>query len=159
MPITMNDLTVNFRDFDNKTLLEDWEWLIGVNRLPILVSAIGDAFLQDVNDGSIHWLEVGQGECHQLCGSVEEFQSILQTHDFAMQVLAAGLIAKFMESGPRLQRGEVYSFKVPPMLGGTYDQSNFEPCNISVHFSIAGQICNQAGKLPPGSKIDGFTIT
>ena len=40
MPITIEDLTVNFEHVDRAALLADWEWLIGPNRLPILISFI-----------------------------------------------------------------------------------------------------------------------
>ena len=42
MPLTMNDLTVNFSHLDQARILDDWRWLIGPNRLPILISAAGD---------------------------------------------------------------------------------------------------------------------
>ena len=47
MPITVDDLTVNFEHADRATLLADWEWRIGPDRLPILITALGHAFVQD----------------------------------------------------------------------------------------------------------------
>ena len=45
--ITMDDLTVSMGPFDETSLLSDWVWLIGPSRFPILLTAAGDAFLQD----------------------------------------------------------------------------------------------------------------
>ncbi len=59
----MNDLTVNFSHLDRNTLLEDWQWLIGPSKLPILLTA-GDAFVQDADDGTVHFLDVGVGQMH-----------------------------------------------------------------------------------------------
>jgi hypothetical protein len=45
--ITLSDLTVDVGHLDQERLLDDWRWLIGPSKRLILVSAIGDAFLQD----------------------------------------------------------------------------------------------------------------
>jgi Domain of unknown function (DUF1851) len=40
-----------------------------------------------------------------------------------------------------------------PMLGGEYSVENIEPVDISVHFALAGQICEQIKDLPDGTKV------
>ena len=52
MRITLSDLTVGFDHLDRAHLLEDWRWLIGSSKQPILLSAVGDAFVHDENDGT-----------------------------------------------------------------------------------------------------------
>jgi hypothetical protein len=49
--ITLNDLTVNFRHLDPMALLDDWRWLIGERKRAVLITALGDAFVQDPDDG------------------------------------------------------------------------------------------------------------
>jgi hypothetical protein len=49
--ITLSDLVVNVDHLDQESLPADWRWLIGPSKRLILVSAIGDAFLQDERDG------------------------------------------------------------------------------------------------------------
>ena len=60
MRITWDDLTVNFDDFQSEDLLKDWRWLIGSSAQPILISSVGDAFIQD-ETGKVFWLETGAG--------------------------------------------------------------------------------------------------
>jgi hypothetical protein len=62
MKMNLDDLTVKFNNDLVHKLTEDWTWLIGTNKTPIIVSAIGDMFLKDIN-GKIYWLDVGQGKC------------------------------------------------------------------------------------------------
>ena len=58
MSLTWNDLTVSFEHLDRERLIEDWKWLVG-SSLPILITSVGDAFLQ--NDlGEIYWEIRGQ---------------------------------------------------------------------------------------------------
>ena len=49
--MTLADLTVDVDHLDRDRLLDDWRWLIGSAKRLVLVSAIGDAFLQDTDDG------------------------------------------------------------------------------------------------------------
>ena len=63
MPITVQDLTVKaLHTVHRAALLSDWGWMIGPSRLPILVSAIGDAFVQDTDDGTVHQLDTAFAE-------------------------------------------------------------------------------------------------
>jgi len=158
MAITMNDLTVNFSHLDRDTLLEDWQWLIGPSKLPTLLTAAGDAFIQDADDGTVHFLDVGRGEIHAVAGSDEELRSLLASKDFVVNYLAVQMVGAMMKAGRRLEPSQIYSFKVPPVLGGQYDLNNVEATEIAVHFSLAGQLHEKVRNLPPGTPIDRFTI-
>lgn len=158
MAITMNDLTVNFSHLDPDTLLEDWSWLIGLTRLPILVTAAGDAFVQDADDGTVHFLDVGAGQIHPVAGSSEEFRTLVADKEFVVNHLAVQMVGALMQAGMRLGQGQIYSSKVPPVLGGQYALDNVEMTDIAVHFSIGGQICRQSRDLPEGAPVDGFII-
>jgi len=56
-------------------------------------------------------------------------------------------------SGKRLKDGQLFSYKKLPIIGGDYSVDNFEPSDMEVHFSFAGQIHNQIKDLPDGMKI------
>ena len=74
MALTLNDLTVSFAHLPRERLLQEWVWLIGARRLPILITALGDAFLQDVDDGSVHLLSAGPGTLGKVADDVATFQ-------------------------------------------------------------------------------------
>ena len=158
MPITLNDLTVNFSHLDRAKILEDWVWLIGNRRLPILLSALGDAFIQDLDDGSVHLLSAGEGAIQRVADSGGIFESLLSDRDFVTENFAPSVIVELRANGCVLMPGQLYGYKTPPNLGGEYSLGNLEPTDISVHFSILGQLHRQTQSLPPGTPISGIEI-
>lgn len=149
----MDDLTVDFRHLERERVLEDWRWLIGPGKQPILLAAIGDAFLRDDGDGSVWCLDVGAPGLLQVAGSVEEFQAKLGDREFVMDRLAVDAVVDLRENGKPLEPGQIYSFIQPPFVGGQHEFKNIEPCDISVHFSILGQLAEKVKDLPEGTRI------
>lgn len=158
MPITIDDLTVNFSGIDASEIVEDWRWLVGGQRLPILLTALGDAFLQDVSDGSVHLLAVGPGTTEQVAASFEELRALLNDKEFVVENFAPRIVAELRGLGQTLFPGQIYGYKVPPVLGGKYSTENLEPTDILVHFSVLGQTHRHLQNVPEGASITGITI-
>ncbi|MGH7954286.1 MAG: T6SS immunity protein Tdi1 domain-containing protein [Limisphaerales bacterium] len=157
MRITWNELTVDFQKPGADDLLRDWRWLLGDSMQLLLVSAIGDMFLAD-SAGLVFWLDIGTGQLQQIATSVDEFQQLRQQHDHADQWFIPLLVGDLITSGVRLSPGQCYSYKKPPILGGAIEPANFQPTDLSVHFSVLGQIHRQVKNLPPGTKISDIEI-
>ena len=157
MRITWNELTVNFQTHDENDLLEEWRWLLGDSMQLFLVSSMGDMFLGDP-EGQIFWLDTGTGRLTQVAGSQQEFKQLMQQRENAGRWFIPQLVGDLMASGVRLAPGQCYSYKKPPVLGGAIEPGNFEPTDLSVHFSILGQIHRQVKDLPPGTKISDIRI-
>jgi hypothetical protein len=151
--ITLNDLTVSFEHLDREHLLDDWRWLIGPSTQPILLSAIGDAFVQGENDGTIHLVDTGAGTFQAVATGEEEFRQLLSDPQWVTEYLAVEAIADFLSHGLRIAPGQIYSWKHPPALGGHYEFDNAATSDIGVHFSMTGQIHQQLQSLPPGTPI------
>ena len=158
LPLTMNDLTVNFAGIDRGSLVEEWRWLVGEQRLPILLTALGDAFLQDASDGSVHLLAAGPGKFEQVATSVEEFTSMLRDKEFVEENFVPRIVVEMRSLGHNLAPGQVYGYKVPPVLGGEYSIENLEPTDIGVHFSILGQAHRQLKGVPDGTTVSSVEI-
>jgi|SRR6185437_9431170 len=77
MNINLNDLTVKFNNIPSDKLIEDWTWLIGTDKTPIMVSAIGDIFLQG-DDNKIYWLDVGVGIFKIVAEEIDDFEEKLK---------------------------------------------------------------------------------
>jgi hypothetical protein len=148
--MTLKDLTVDFSHVDRAALLSDWRWLTGATKLPILLTASGDAFLQDEDDGSVHVLDVAAGELSQVARSTEEFRALLGDREFVAGHFAVEMVGDLRQAGRSLASGQIYTFKTPPVLGGEYELENVEVTDIEVHFSVNGQIHEQVRALPPG---------
>lgn len=157
MRITWNELTVDFQEPGAENLLQEWRWLLGDSMQLLLVSALGDMFLADAK-GRVHWLDAGAGQLEQIAESPEEFKRLMQQRENAERWFVPELVGDLLASGKLLAPGECYSWKKPPGLGGEMEPDNFEPTDLSVHFSILGQIHRQVKDLPPGTKISKINI-
>lgn len=158
MRVTWHELTIGFDPDKGGALLHDWRWLVGNDVQVVVVSALGDLFLRD-GEGRIHWLDVGAARLSQAAESAEEFKRLLQQPDNADEWFVPQLIGDLIVSGKQLADGQCYSYKVPPMLSGKMELSNFEPTDLLVHCSMFGQLGRQMQHLPEGTKIDRFTMT
>ena len=156
MPITVQDLTVSFEHVDREALLSDWEWMIGSTRLPILISSIGDAFVQDTGDGTVHQLDTAFAELEQVAASEEELRALLDDREFVVERLAVQLFGDLRATGLELGAGQVYSWKTPPALGGKVALDNADVVDLEVHFSITGQLHRQIAELPEGTPIESI---
>ena len=157
-PITVEDLTVDFRHLDQHALLADWEWRIGTHRLPILISFIGDAFVQDVRDGTVHVLDPAFAELEQVAASPDELATLLADREFVTERLLPQLFSDLRDAGKTLGPGQVFSWLTPPMLGGEGTVDNLAATDIAVHFSLTGQLQRQIAELPEGTPISRIRI-
>ncbi len=156
--MTINDLTVNISHLDRAALLSEWQWLIGTTKFPVLATLAGDAFVQDATDGSVHFLDVVEGTCTEIASDGASFQQLLGDKEFVMRHLSVQLVAPLIRAGSLPAAGQILSWRQPPVLGGSYSAENLEPTDISVHFSMLGQIWQQASRLPEGTPIGSVTI-
>jgi hypothetical protein len=156
--ISLNDLIASFGELKRESLLSSWRWLMGDGKLPVLLTVMGDAFVQDTLDGSVHLISVGPGTIERVADSFEEFREVLSDRTFIMEHLVPSLVADLRASGRSLAPGELYGFKVPPILGGEYVLENLEPTDIAVHFELKGQIYEKARHVPTGTSTESVQI-
>jgi len=154
--LTWNDLTVSFEHLDRAALIEDWKWLVG-SALPILVTSVGDAFLQNDTD-EVFWLITGSAELEKVADSYEEFQGKLQDNELINEWFLVPVVAQLKKQGVVLEQGKLYGFKQLPVLGGKYESDNFELTDIEVHFAISGQMNLKIKDLPDGTQVN-FSVT
>ncbi|MHC4345289.1 MAG: T6SS immunity protein Tdi1 domain-containing protein [Planctomycetota bacterium] len=156
MKITWNELIVSF-DPHGEDLLSDWRWLIGATSQPILITSLGDAFLQE-SDGAVYWLKVGEGSYEKIASSGDEFQRQLKSGTSIDDWFLPQLVGDILASGVRFGPNQCLSFKKPPFLSGEYERNNFEVTDLAVHFSILGQLYQQVKDLPEGTRISDIKI-
>lgn len=156
MPLTWNDLTVSFEHIDRTKLLEDWQWLVG-SSLPILITSVGDVFLQN-EKGEVYWLITGSAEFEKVADNYEEFQAKLNDNNLIHEWFLVPVVSQLKEQGVQLEQGKLYGFKKLPVLGGQYEAENFELTDIEVHFAMSGQMNFKIKDLPDGTKVN-FEVT
>jgi len=151
MKITWNDLKVDHTNFDNNRLLESWDWLIGIDKTPILISSVGDLFLTD-KSGKCYWLNVGEGIIEKIAENIAEFNEKLNDKEIVNEWFLVELVAELKKCGMELEENKLYGYKIIPILGGEYAPENFELTDVEVHFELCGQIHKQVKDLPYGTK-------
>jgi hypothetical protein len=85
-------------------------------------------------------------------------QNALDTEDGQDEYLLGGLAMAAASRGLTLQPNEVYTFSVPPIIGGQIAIENMEATDFDVALTIAGQLHRQVRDLPPGTRISGFRL-
>lgn len=158
MKLTKSDYIVDFSQLEDDDMVEAWRWLVGFDKIPVMVSSIGDMFLKDEAE-NIYWLDIGEGKFEKIAESIDEFNLKLKDSEQVDEWFLPELIKKIKASGLELKPGFLFGYKKLPILGGEYDPTNFEITDIDVHFALAGQIHEQIKNLPNGTKIRNFSIS
>lgn len=158
MDITWSDLTIPADGIDAAHLLDEWRWLVPKGLEPVVISALGDVFLQD-EKGRIFWLDTGWGQLTEVARDFEEFETLLKDEETAVEWFIPQLVGDLMQQGHELGRGQCFGFVVPPVLGGKIALDNFEPIDVNVHVGVLGQIHRQVKDLPPGTPIDQIRLS
>lgn len=150
--MSLNDLIKDISNIDQSDLLSAWQWKLEEGMKIVMITNLGDLFLQDKN-GSIFWLLTDGGELKKIADNYSQFQQMLLDEEMIDNWCLPLLIEKFINAGMTLQPNEVYSPLKMTVLGGTYDTSNFKPTDMSVHFQFTGVICEQIKDLPDGTSV------
>ena len=150
-------LTKAFDETSFARALESWDWVGDIaEKVPVLSTLFGDVIFQDRL--GFWFLDTVEGTLTQPWADRSELQASLATEDGQDQFLLAGLAIGAHQSGLVLSEEDVYSFTVPPILGGQFEVSNIEATSFVVSTNIAGQIHNQLKDLPEGAQITGFSF-
>ena len=157
-------MTIHYKQFikdiskiDVVDISSDWQWLLKDLYSPVMVSLSGDMFLID-EDGAISWLDTGTGKLNIIAQNSTDFFKALEDFENIDNWLLASTVLDLIESGLILKENEVYSYKKMPIMNGDYSLTNFDATDISVHFSMTGQICRQLQNVPNGTKISKVSI-
>jgi hypothetical protein len=150
MALTIDDLIIRLPTRDPALLLSAWRWLVDESFTPLFASVMGDLFLCS-SDGHVHWLDTGMGQLSEVADSAEELSQLLQQSQVVDAWFMPSLVEELRAAGVTLGPGRCYSYKVPPVLGGTMDRGNFEPAELETHLSLQGQLQEQEQGLPGGT--------
>lgn len=136
--------------------LESWSFLELSDKRPLFTSPFGDVFFQGP-DG-FWFLDLLAGELSRRWGSEGEFSGSLNSREGQDEYLMIGLASEAESAGLFAGEAQVYSFRVPPVLGGAVELANVELSDFIVATNIAGQIHEQIRDLPPGTPVSGVTL-
>jgi len=152
MELNWENIVIDFTEIDNNEIIKNWIWLIGEDKSPIMISCIGDMFLEGTG-GKVYWLNVGDGTIEEVANSKEEFLSKMNESEISANWFMFGLVSEIYDSGLTPKPGKLFSYKVPPVVGGEYVPDNFEIKDIIEHFDFSGDLHKKIKDLPEGTPI------
>lgn len=153
-----SDLVAPVRDLGIGDALDGWRWLTGDQATPVLLTALGDLFVQTPT-GEVSFLDSYDGQLVLVAGTREAWKSALQQDENLHVWFMPALVTALRDGGLLLAEGQCYSPIHPPVLGGSMTAANFEPTSWRVHLGIMGQIHEQVKGLPPGTPITGVKLS
>ncbi len=148
----INDYLLNHEGWQWRELLQGWKWLLPPRFTVWLVNRFGDLFIQ-LDDGSIHRLDICAGTFLQVAASRDEFCGLCgnpeQANDFLMMPLVDKLVAAERLLGP----GECYSYHLNPAFGGDFTTGNVVVRSVIEHFAIFGPQHLLTKDIPDGTQV------
>jgi hypothetical protein len=158
MRVTWNELVVDRATIaDADGLLDSWRWLVDASCQVVMISALGDLFVQNAI-GQVFWIDTGWGQLTQVAESADAFKQLLLQPENLDAWFVPQLVGDLLTSGKQLKPGECFGYQVPPAIGGAITPENFEPIAAIVYFDLLGQIQQQVQALPIDQPIDELTI-
>lgn len=157
MTLSLAQLTKDISTIDQNDILSEWRWLLPEVVSVLIVTCMGDMFVEDKN-GNILFLLYDGGDVEIVAESKEELESLLKDDEKFDNWFLPALFEKMVAAEKHLKDNEVYSLKMMGILGGKYVVENIEPTDISVHFGLTGLINKRIWDLPDGTKINLVTV-
>lgn len=152
MTPSLMQLTKDIKNVDLDDILSSWRWKLNDLKGVATISVLGDIFLLG-NDDAVYWLQTDTGDLTKVADNLEQYEQFLSDEEKVVNWFLPFLVKDLLVAGKTLKDNEVYSYKKLPMIGGEYSVDNIESIDISVHFAISGQICEQIQNLPDGTKV------
>ncbi len=147
------DYLIDQEGIDWKAHLGSWQHLLPQTFTIWIVNRFGDLFLI-YEDGSLHHLDTQLGTLNQRGTDKKDFLERMLEENNANDWLYMNYIRQAEEAGINLPKGHCYSFKIPPVLSGSYTLDNICTVDIGQHYLSMAAIHQQIKDLP-----DGATVT
>ncbi|MGA9672337.1 MAG: DUF1851 domain-containing protein [Terracidiphilus sp.] len=151
------DYLIDLEGKDWAELLSGWRFLLPQSFNVWLVNRVGDVFAVFPDD-SVHMLDVGRGTLERVADSCDDFVTRIDQDDHRNTWMMVSLVDACRKAGLTIGPNQCYGFKIPPMLGGSYEVENMEPTDLSVHYTLLGEICEQTKDLPRGTTVKRIEI-
>jgi len=150
--MNIHDYLIDQTGLDWPALLDEWRWLLPPKFTVWLLTRTGDLFIK-LPDGSIHMLDVGSGELSRVADSREDACAKIDQPGVAEEWLMIPVVDQLVASGCVLGPGQCYSYKMLPILGGSYAPEGRALLPIREHFGAWGGLNRKVSDLPDGAEI------
>lgn len=152
MTIDIEKYLIPTDKLDLTKVLSTWIWLTSDKSIVALTKS-GDALLKD-NSGHLYFLDVGGGTIELKANNYHDFLENKLSYELTEELLLPAVVDKLEQHGIKLKSGQVYSYTILPIIGGTYDEKNMYALDIYEHYNLTGEIHFQLKDLPDGTKVE-----
>jgi len=137
-----------------RSALADWGWLIGNEWSPILLSAVGDAFLVN-SSGRIARLDTGSGKLELIARSLREFEGAWVKPSVLDEWFLTPVVEALRTAGKTLGPNECYGFTVLPIFAeGSYAADNRFVLNALEHIRFTADMHRQLKDVKDGELVE-----
>lgn len=137
-------------------LRDHWRWLVGDNLSPRGITTIGDwLFLDD--SGRVYRLDTIEATVDRIAVDLPELGRMVRSPDFRDEMFLEGLVIAGLR-GRQLPRNACVGFRVPPILGGRFEQSNLEIVSVGSYQLWTARLHEALRKVPEGRQILGVDV-
>jgi hypothetical protein len=150
--MNIHDYLIDQAGLDWSALLAEWRWRLPPEFTVWLFTRAGDLFIT-LPDGSIHVLDVGAGELRRGADNRDNACTRINRPEVAEDWLMIPVVDQLVASGWILAAGQCYSFKMLPVLGGSYAPEGRAILPICEHFGAWGSLHRQIATLPDGAQV------
>lgn len=157
MQLSWDDLTIDISAIDTSVLFHNWQWLIGKDKHVMMITSLGDAFLQDTK-GYIFWLDVAQGQMHLIADSYDTFQLHLQKAVHIDEWFSPEFIFELKQQGLHLAPQQIYTHQTSLLTGNNATEDTIKPANVILYFQTMGLICQQNKNITTGIQLNGTSL-
>ena len=136
--LTWADLLIDPPSTGMAEILAPWRAILNGKFRPIAFSAFGNLFFERP-DGSVHVLDVIDGEVTGVAPSFTSFQTLVNTREWQEEHLASELIWQLRQRGLRPGVNECYAISPHPVFGAGITPDRIMPMSIQVWLSLSAQ--------------------
>ena len=120
-------------------LASNWSWLVPHGHTPLLISIFGD-WVFGAPNGSLWALSTLEGSYEQVAHNSAEFNALAQSPEWLDKIFIASWQEIAARHGLIPCATECITWKVPPVLGGSFNASNLQLLSQSAYQSAIAQV-------------------
>jgi hypothetical protein len=134
------------------TIRQTWGWT-GLEPTEVLdINAFGNLLVRAV-DGTFWRICPEELSCEKIARDTDGFAALSGQEDFQVDWQMTWLVELAERKLGPLPKGRCYCLKVPALLGGKYDDSNFGTNSLKELIAFSGDLAEQIRDVPDGGQI------
>ena len=98
-------------------------------------------------------LDVGRGAIERVADDCDQFVTRIDEDDHGNTWMMVSLVNACVKAGVKIGPNQCYGFKIPPMLGGSYDIENVVLIGLHENYAMLADLCRQTVDLPDGTRV------